>query len=964
MEKEEKRAAAHTRSERFRKGKFYGILYEKGVLYFLLSFLIPFAIMVYAFGYYGIHPFGDRQILVVDLWHQYYPFFRVVREKLMNGGSFLYSWENGMGTNFLSLISYYAASPLNWLSVFFRDGYERDALTFILAAKIGFAGAFFSTFLRYTYGRKDFSLCMFSVMYALSSYTLGYYWNVMWFDTVALFPLVMMGIVMLCREGKWKLFTITLMLSLVANYYVGYFTCIFSVFMFASASILECRGIKDWFRKLFLMMRSAVLGVGLGAFMLLPAYFGLQLTYSANNTMPENVIFYEKWTDIFANMLSYNPPTKVDGLPNFACGMLAVLLFGVYLFSFGIKIREKLSTLLMLAIIAVSCNMNILNFVWHGFHFTNQIPYRFAFIFSFVLAAAAFRAYDIILSRGIKIYQLVLMLLAPAAVVVLNYVSKGDEFKITKALKGSVIISAAFWFIFIAVKVFPFKTARARNVLMTFALSAAVFTEFISNAQTGVRTVDTTGYSDYPAQHEEVAEVLDHMRKNDSDKFYRAEMAYTYTLNDSALYGYYGVSQFSSSANVAVTTMFKRLGLYASEAGNRYYYRTSTPVVNALLGIKYLIKKNGQLNSEKWVMDESFSSGSVYLYRNTRPLSLGFMMKENILEIEDNGGANPFEYQNDLIRRATGIEDKLFVPQPVSLVEYFGLDVTKNGYGNYTFTNNSDNSTGSAAYTFDCTDGSYLYGYANGMGGTCDTLDITCDDEPVDSGKLIDSYPIVFTMGNGQAGSVSRVLITSNPDHQTGNFKLMIYGLNTETFEKAYEALADEQLQISSFSDRRICGTVNAKEDGVLFLSIPYESGWKVYIDGEKAETFTVLQAMLGVRVGSGEHSIEIKYTPEGFVLGVTMSAVFLALMLLVIYCERKRRKLRRAAAGSGAAEEAAADGSVPYPYENKAEIYDQFSEPRVEDYIGRVEESEKILYDGKESEDEKSEGNGSVQGN
>ena len=130
--------------ERFRKGKFYGILYEKGVLYFLLSFLIPFAIIVYAFGYYGIHPFGDRQILVVDLWHQYYPFFRVVREKLMHGGSFLYSWENGMGTNFLSLISYYAASPLNWLSVFFRDGYERDALTFILAAKIGFAGAFFS----------------------------------------------------------------------------------------------------------------------------------------------------------------------------------------------------------------------------------------------------------------------------------------------------------------------------------------------------------------------------------------------------------------------------------------------------------------------------------------------------------------------------------------------------------------------------------------------------------------------------------------------------------------------------------------------------------------------------------------------------------------------------------------------------------------------------------------------------
>ena len=58
----------------------------------------------------------------------------------------------------------------------------------------------------------------------------------MWFDTVALFPLVMMGIVALCREGKWKTYTLALALSLAANYYIGYFTCIFSMFMFASAA--------------------------------------------------------------------------------------------------------------------------------------------------------------------------------------------------------------------------------------------------------------------------------------------------------------------------------------------------------------------------------------------------------------------------------------------------------------------------------------------------------------------------------------------------------------------------------------------------------------------------------------------------------------------------------------------------------------------------------------------------------
>ncbi|WP_164172943.1 YfhO family protein [Ruminococcus flavefaciens] len=949
MKQKEKRISSRMRWERFRKGKFYEILYEKGILYFVLSFLIPFSILWYAFGSYGIHPFGERQILVVDLWHQYYPFFRVVREKLINGGSFFYSWENGLGTNFLSLISYYAASPLNWLSVFFDDDHVRDAMTFILSCKIGFAGAFFSTFLRYTYKRKDFSICMFSVMYALCSYTLGYYWNVMWFDTVALFPLVMLGIVALCREGKWKVFTLALMLSLVANYYIGYFTCIFSVFMFASASIIECKGIKDWFRKLLLMIRSSIIGVGLGGFMLLPAYFGLKLTYSANNTMPRDISFYEDWRKIFAHLLSYDAPTKVDGLPNFACGMLAVLLFGVFLFSFGIKIREKISSLLMLAIIAVSCNMNILNFIWHGFHFTNQIPYRFAFIFSFVLAAAAFRAYDIILSRGIKIYQLVLMVIAPAAVVVLNYYAAGKKFEFDGALRSSIIITGAFWLIFIAAKIFPFKTPKMRNAMMTLALAAAVFSEFVSNAQIGAKTVDNTSYNDYPTRYEEVEELLECTRKTDKSLFYRTEMSQTYTLNDSALYGYRGLSQFSSSANVSVTTLCKRLGLYASEAGNRYYYRTSTPVVNSLMGIKYIIKKDGELNSEEWVLEKIQTADTTNLYENRYPLSLGFMVDENILNMVDNSGANPFEYQNELIRCATGVEEKLFVAQPVALAEYDGLDITKNGYGNYTFQNDSDQPTGSATYTFDCIDGSYLYGYANGTGGTCDSLEIKCGDVLIDSGKLIDSYPIVFPMGNGQGGESSTVKIISNEKHKSGNFKIMVYALSQDTFEKAYCAVADEQLRIKRFKDTDILGSVEAKRDGIMFLSIPYEKGWSVYIDGKKAETFKLLQAVLGVRVPAGRHDIELKYTPEGFPLGVTISLLSFVLFVFCIICDRRRRIRRQALAAEAAAAQAAAE-QEENPYRQGAAIYDQLGIPDPMDIIGRVEDSEVVLYDGSET--------------
>ena len=172
---------------------------------------------------------------------------------------------------------------------------------------------------------------------------LGYYWNVMWFDTIALFPLVMLGIVALAREGKWKTYTFSLALSLIANYYIGFFTCIFTIFMFAAYAIIEWGGFKQFFGRIWLIVRSSVLGIALGGFILLPAYYALQLTYSVNNVFPTEIAYDHPWTEIFANTISYSEPAMKDGLPNFACGMLAIILLGVFLFSAGIKIREKVS---------------------------------------------------------------------------------------------------------------------------------------------------------------------------------------------------------------------------------------------------------------------------------------------------------------------------------------------------------------------------------------------------------------------------------------------------------------------------------------------------------------------------------------------------------------------------------------------------------------------------------------------
>lgn len=1030
-----------TKFRRFRQGKFWDIAYNKGSLYFVLSFVISAVIMAIAMGVEGIRPFGDHnQMLVVDLWHQYYPFFRVEREKLLTGGSFFYSWQNGLGSNFISLISYYAMSPLNWLSIFWNGENVREALTVILVMKIGFAGAFFQRFLRYTYKRNDFSTCVFSVMYSLSSFTLGYYWNVMWFDTIALFPLVMLGIVKICREGKWKTYTFSLALSLIANYYIGYFTCIFSVFMFFAAGAIEFRSVKDWLYKFWLMIRSSILGLALSAFITVPAYLGLQTTYSGDDRsiwaklraiLSEDTKYYESWKSLLANTISYSAPTKVEGLPNFACGMLALVLFGVFLFSFRIKLSEKISTLIMLYVIVISCNMRQLNYIWHGFHFTNQIPYRFAFIFSFVLAAAAYRAYDVILTHGIKLSQICAMFLCPAFVFWLNYeikrretaydlrkstitlaiveliimavlavitavflilkkksgkpvpkkksrfwaavaltlalavltvspfiilIIKEQRFRKNEAFTDSLIITGALILIFVAAKVFPFKRREVRNAVMSIALAAAVFSEFYANTCKGVQTVGHSNYNDYPTRYDEVISLINTAEQAEDDLFYRTEMNDTWTLNDSALYGYRGISQFSSAANVEVTRLCKRLGLYGSEAGNRYYYHVNTPVTNAIFSLKYIIRRGGELRTDSYALDFAGKAGGSYMYQNKYYLPIGFMVSPDVLNMENKEAVNPFEYQNEIMRVSSGSTENCFVAQPVKYAEYTNMDVSKSGYGNYSFRVSDTTKVANTVYTFAHKNGQHLYGYASTTGSACNYVTVLCGSTSVESGDLISKYPLLFPMGNGADGDDTTIEIKAADGRQSGNFKLMVYALDDKIFNEQYERLADEKLELTSFGDKEIKGTVKALEDGVLYLSIPYEKGWTAYIDGKKADTFRVFGAMTGVKVSAGEHDVRLEYVPEGLVPGVIVSCCAAAATGALIWFEFRRKK-KKAGKASEPAEVLAGDDPENVPAEENVvvgEIYNQAVEE---------EKPQEALSAAPEVNDEKPEGNDGVQG-
>ena len=878
MKKEKRLAIPRSGNKGVRKNLI--LFNKKGEtrIFLILSFLLPVLIMWFFFAQNKVHPFGDNQILVTDLWHQYYPFFRIEHEKLQNFSSLLYSWDTGLGTNFISLMSYYAASPLNFLAVFFPLEYSRDALTLFLTIKIGCAGLFFAVFLKHVFNKNDFSITAFALCYALCDFVMGYYWNIIWMDTFALLPLVVLGTVKLYKEGRFKLYAIALALSLMTSFYIGLFTCIFTVMVFAALVIADWKGFKNSFKRLGQIAGATLIGIGMGAVILLPAFLGLMLTNSANNQFPQNVTFYEPWLKMISAVIGFHEPTAKEGLPNFYCGMFAVILLGVYLRSSKIKIREKIITAVYLAFIIVSCNMNVLNYMWHGFHFTNMLPYRFSFLLSFILLASGYRAFTV-LKEEKNIFDVIALSAMTFVIALISYRDQSE-----KALVSSVVVCL----IFVAIML-VYNLKLINQKVVNVAVFAVCFVEMAINAGIGVKKVTVTTYSIYPKNGEEVSSLIDSIESRD-DGFYRMETTSNYTINDPALYGYRGVSQFSSTANVNVTNLMYELGIFASAAGNRYYYNQNTAVLNMFLNLKYIISTENY-SGDLTYLDAVAENSGVSIFESNHFLPIGFAADSDILNYE--GGANmQFENQNEFFRRATGIDEDVLVRVDIKDVGHKGLNVVKTGYGNYSFQYNAPEDGSSDCYL--------KYNYeAVTDGPVYATFDFTdVQNVKIKSGDSVihthntGKYRNIFAAGDFKKGET--VTFQANvKDQVSGSGCIYVYQINKEVFEKGYEKLAAGGLNVTDYGDTYINGTINAAEDCVMYTSIPYDGGWKVYVDGKKAEVKSLKNALTCVPLTAGEHKIEMKYTPPGFVAGLSIScAAVTVLILLWIFEPRLKRKL------------------------------------------------------------------------
>ncbi len=86
-------------------------------------------------------------------------------------------------------------------------------------------------------------------------------------------------------------------------------------------------------------------------------------------------------------------------------------------------------------------------------------------------------------------------------------------------------------------------------------------------------------------------------------------------------------------------------------------------------------------------------------------------------------------------------------------------------------------------------------------------------------------------------------------------------------------------------------GNINVKDDGYFKLSIPYDEGFEIYVDGEKTTYEVVNKSFIGFKINEGNHNIRIVYTSPLFKEGLVISFVGLVLFVGTVVYYRKREK-------------------------------------------------------------------------
>ena len=848
---------------------------------------------------------------------------------MLSGESLFYSWNDGLGQEYYAAYANYAASPLNIFSLFFTAKTMPVFIEFVTCFRAGLASLFMLLFLSSNDNRRiDNITVVFSSSYALCGWFISFFWNIMWCDAVVLLPLIALGLKRLLADRKVGLYIVTLAIAIASNYYAGYFICLFMVifapaYYFCLFSGEKPKGdpgrlcFKTFIGAAFRFAFSSILAAGASAALTIPTYLILKNCSATGDQLKVDYGLQNDLFDFFGRLMVAANPNIRDGMANVYSGIVIVLLLPLFFLlpkRTGIKLKHKIVFGVLLAVMYLSLTNRTLNFIWHGMHFPNQIPYRESFIMSFLLVFIGFLTIRRIRSLGVK-YVTGAVLSSAAFLILYEKFGSGNEgyLQIGVTLLFLIIQGAALHTVSnINVK----KSEFFLETLLTVTMMVEMFAASLITIGLVCKHEGFTSYAPYGRNHEEVHAYVEQAEGSEGHmNFERSELYPNNVCDLQSLYNVKGLSIFSSTARESFVKYMRNFGFHNNNI-NVLRNAGLTRVTATLLNVRNLVEID-KTQAVPALFEQEYKGKVISSWANKDALSVGFMTDPAVIDYapDYDNDLNVFSKTNDWVK-SMGADD---VYKPVTLIagDTSGLMTVDRESSAMAFTSSSNVQNNEYSFNVTVKDadiGSDIYLYANSKKGG--NVTIKCGDK---TRKFeIRSFQII-TCGVFDGTPID--VYVKYSESPSSNITLYGYQLDRAGYDRMLEKFSDEQLFVSEYDTTSLSGHIDVKEDGLLFLSIPYAEGWSAVVDGENAEITPIQDALMGIRLKAGSHDISLKYTPAGFKAGLIISIVSVIAIALIIsvsfiISRKKADKANAAEKASVPVEEGSSDKAGAEPEE------------------------------------------------
>ena len=810
---------------------------------YLLSFLLPLIMIVAILISKHVFPFGNKCILRTDFYHQYLPFHAELQNKLKNFESLFYTFKVGLGTNFITLFAYYLACPFNILLLLVGDNFVLEFITVVLTIKIALAGLTMSYYIVKRYNTSSFIVIFFSIFYAMSGYVGAYYWNIMWMDNIVLFPLLMLGFENVQNSKKPYLYIITLGLSILCNYYIGAITCFFLIIYFIFYNVLKEKKIKEIGINLLKTGIYSLIGVMISAILLSPIIFAFKTTASSDSSFPSKIKEYFTIIEVIGRHLPFTTVENgIENWPNLYSGVACFPLLTMYFLSKKYKTREKICYATLFMFFIATFSINVLDYIFHVFKYPNSLPCRHSFIYTFLLLTIAIK--PLLKFDSVKVKDITLSFAIPVCLFIITEKMMKNEKVGFYSVYAAIIIMLVYLIIFLKYK----NKKTDKNILLYVTVIFVCFEAFMNMYQTSISTITR---EDYMKNTQNIKAITAGIKQITND-FYRVERVDMKTKDDGAFMHFPSSSIFSSSAYADGTAFYKKVGMEAST--NAYSITGSTPFMDSLLSVKYKVFEKEEENAKALNLREIANDGTVYMYQNIDTLPLSFVLTDDFLTNYDMSSGNPATVQNNFSRTL-----KLGTVLNKKNVEIAGTSA------NFKVEEEGD-----------------YYAFVRDKGIKEVTVNYPTTSKSfknLNRGYLI------------ELGYLDKdVEMGFRNDTNEDQLLIEVFRFNYETLNKVVKAINENaKFTIKSYREDRINYTMDVSKKGVCTVSLPYDEGFTVLVDGKKVEKKKVMDFMLGFDIDTGTHDIVITYIPKGFMLGAILSAVGILLLIAMAIIDKSK---------------------------------------------------------------------------